>query len=287
MTSATELAPPTALPNDGNRGPRDLIMVVSGTTCVCLTLLAVFGPYLAPHSSTDLDILAAGSGPSAGHLLGTDALGRDILSRLMVGARLSFLGPAFIVAISATVGAAIALAAAWWGGLFDAAVKRVLNIMFAIPAILIAVLAAAVFGLGFWAPVLALSIAYIPYTARVVRSVTLRERNQPYIESLQLAGFSGWQICVRHILPNVLPIVVALATIAFGSALVDFGAISFLGLGVQPPHAEWGLMVSDGRAELLNNQTQQSLSGGLAIVITVVSFNVLGERMARRMGVQL
>lgn len=286
MTTVNEIA---ALPGRfrGRAGARrDPIAIGAGTLCVLLVALAVVGPSLAPHSATDVDILAAGQGPSAEHLLGTDSLGRDILSRLLSGARLSFLGPALIVIVSAGLGTAVALAAAWWGGWFDAVVKRVVNIMFAIPAILIAVLAAAVFGLGFWAPVLALSVAYVPYTARVVRSVALRERTQPYIESLQLAGLSGWQICLRHVLPNVLPIVIALATISFGSALVDFGAISFLGLGVQPPHAEWGLMVSDGRAELLDGQIQQSLSAGLAIVITVVSFNILGERMARRMGVR-
>lgn len=286
MTTVNEIA---ALPARfrGRAGARrDPIAIGAGTLCVLLVALAVVGPSLAPHSATDVDILAAGQGPSAEHLLGTDSLGRDILSRLLVGARLSFLGPALIVVVSAGLGTAVALAAAWWGGWFDAVVKRVVNIMFAIPAILIAVLAAAVFGLGFWAPVLALSVAYVPYTARVVRSVAIRERTQPYIESLQLAGFSGWQICLRHVLPNVLPIVIALATISFGSALVDFGAISFLGLGVQPPHAEWGLMVSDGRAELLDGRVQQSLSAGLAIVTTVVSFNILGERMARRMGVR-
>jgi peptide/nickel transport system permease protein len=286
MTAAADQVASPARGRERRELRHDPLLLLSGSLCVVLVLVASFGSALAPHSPTDVDILAAGQGPSAEHLLGTDSLGRDVFSRLLVGARLSFLGPAFIVVVSATVGTALALASAWFSGLFDSAVKRVLNVMFAVPAILIAVLASAVFGLGFWAPVLALSMAYVPYIARVVRSVAVRECHQPYVESLQLAGFSGWQICMRHLLPNVMPVVIALSTIGFGSALVDFGATSFLGLGVQPPQAEWGLMVGEGRSELLNDQIQQSLAAGLAIVISVVSFNVLGERIARRMGVR-
>jgi peptide/nickel transport system permease protein len=148
------------------------------------------------------------------------------------------------------------------------------------------VLASAVFGAGFWAPVIALTIVYVPYYARVVRSAAVRECAMPYIEGLHLAGLSSWRISTRHILRNVSPMVLAQGTIAFGSALVDFAAVSFIGLGVQPPTSEWGLMVADGRAEILNGAPQQSLTAGACIVVTVVAFNVLGDRLSARTGAQ-
>lgn len=265
-------------------GSVDKVVLVFGTICGLLILMAVFGPLLAPYPPSQTDVLATSQGPSGQHLLGTDSLGRDILSRLLAGARLSFLGPGIIVVVSATAGTALAIAAAWHGGWLDRGLNRILNVMFAVPGILVAVLAAAVFGAGFWAPVLALSLVYIPYVARVVRSAAVRERRMPYVEACELAGLSAWRICTRHILRNVFPIVMALATIGFASALMDFGAMSFLGLGVQPPSAEWGLMVSDGRSELLDGAVQQSLSAGVLIVLTVVSFNIVGERLSSRIG---
>ncbi|MCZ0997538.1 ABC transporter permease subunit [Streptomyces mirabilis] len=185
---------------------------------------------------------------------------------------------------SAGLGTLLALAAAWHGGWVDRLLNRMLTLLFAIPGVLVAVVAAAVFGAGFWAPVLALTLVYTPYVARVVRSVAVRQRQLPYIEALQLAGLSTWRICGRHLLPNVAPILLAQATIGFGSALMDFGAVSFLGLGIQPPEAEWGVMVADGRSEVLDGAVQQSMAAGLCIVISVVAFNVLGERLAQRFG---
>jgi peptide/nickel transport system permease protein len=262
----------------------DPLLLVLSIVCCILALLAVFGPLLAPYPPAQTDILAASQGPSSAHLLGTDSLGRDILSRLLAGARLSFAGPGIIVLVSSILGTAVAVTSAWIGGAFDSAVKRVLNVVFAVPGILVAVLAVALFGRGFTALVIALSLIYTPYVARVVRSVAATERRRPYIEALRLAGLSAWRICTRHILRNVLPIVLAQATIGFGSALMDFGAMSFLGLGVQPPSAEWGLMVSDGRSEILDGALQQSLSAGIMIVVTVVCFNILGARISSKIG---
>lgn len=283
MTTVTLETAPTQHPWR-RRLPVDRLTLVVGTICSCLVALAVLGPLLAPYPPAQTDILAASQGPTAQHLLGTDALGRDILSRLLHGARLSFAGPGLIVVVSTTMGTAIAIASSWRGGLVDRMTTRVLDVMFAIPGILVAVLAAAVFGAGFWAPVVALSIVYVPYVARVVRSAAVRERRLPYVEACQLAGMSPLRICVRHILRNVAPLALAQATIAFAGALMDFAAVSFLGLGVQPPSAEWGLMVSDGRSELLDGAPQQSLAAGVMVVLTVVAFNVLGERVSRSFG---
>ncbi|MEU2232210.1 ABC transporter permease [Streptomyces vietnamensis] len=258
--------------------------MVSSVLAGLIALLAVIGPWIAPYDADATDVLAASQGPSSAHWFGTDSLGRDILSRALTGARMSLTAAALIVLLSALLGTALAIFSAWHDGWVDRMVNRVLNVMFSVPGILVAVLAAAVFGAGFWAPVLALGIVYTPYMARVVRSVAVQERQRAYVESLQLAGMSSWRICTRHLAVNVRPIVVAQATYGLGAALADFAAVSFLGLGIQPPTSEWGVMVSDGRSELLNGQFQQTLVAGTFIVVTVIVFNVLGAQLSNRSG---
>ncbi|MGI9005472.1 MAG: ABC transporter permease [Streptosporangiaceae bacterium] len=253
-----------------------------GVVLALLVLAALAAPLIAPYPPDQGNILSANAPASAAHLLGTDAVGRDIVSRLIYGARLSLLGPALIIVFATTAGVALAISAVWIGGWYDLVVGRILDLLFAIPGLLVAIIAVAVLGTGLTAPVLALSLAYTPYIARVLRSVALRERQLPYIENCQLVGFSGWAICLRHLLPNVMPLIRAQATLAFGSALVDLAAISYLGLGVQPPTPEWGIMVSDGQSALLNGYPLESISAGLLIVIVVVLVNLLGERFAAR-----
>lgn len=259
---------------------RDPALTVVATLCALIVLVAVCAPLLAPDDPTQTDILHQNLSASGAHLLGTDALGRDILSRLIYGARLSLLGPALVVSSAVGIGTALAIASAWIGGPFDRVVARILDVLFAFPAILLAIVAVAIFGEGLAAPVVALAIAYIPYVARVVRSVALRERHLAYVDAGRSLGFSGFKICVRHILPNVGLMIVAQATIAFASAIMDLAGISFIGLGVQPPASDWGLMVSDGASALLNDHPMETLSAGGAIVITVVLFNLLGERLS-------
>jgi peptide/nickel transport system permease protein len=263
---------------------RDPLLILLVMTCCAILTMAIVGPFVAPYSPDDADILAAGESMSWAHLLGTDALGRDILSRILVGAQLSIAGAAFVVLFSTVLGVCLALTCAWLGGFFDAMIMSALNIVFAIPGLLIAVILSALIGGGFWAPGIALTIVYVPYIARVVRSAALRERQKAYVEACQIAGFSALRINFRHIAPNLAPIILAQATITFGSALMDFGAISFLGLGVQPPQAEWGLMILEGRSELLEGSYQLSLSAGFMIVVTVIAFNMLGERISSRHG---
>lgn len=263
----------------------DRLMLVSGPVCVLMLGIAVLGGVFAPYSADHADFLAISQGPSAQHIFGTDSLGRDILSRALVGARLSLAAPLLIVVASGAIGTALGIASAWLGGWLDRMLNRALNIVFAVPGILVAVIAAAVFGAGFWAPVLAITLVYIPYVARVVRSAAVRECKQPYVEGLQLGGVSALSICSRHVLRNVSPLVLAQMTMGFGSALVDFAAVSFIGLGVQDPTPEWGVMVADGRSEILNGAMQQSLVAGLFIVVTVVAFNIFGDRLSDRFGV--
>ena len=251
----------------------DPVLTLVTVLLLALVVVAVLAPLIAPYPPDQIDILQANQAPSSAHLLGTDSLGRDILSRLIFGARLTFLGPTLIILLATSAGVVLTISAVWLGGLYDRIVSRGLDILFAIPGLLVAVIAA----------VLALALAYTPYIARVLRSVALRERHLAYIEAGVQMGLSGWAICRRHLLPNVMPMVRAQAALAFGAALIDLSAVSYIGLGVQPPAAEWGVMVADGQAALLNGYPWEALSAGIAIVVVVLLVNIAGERLAERL----
>jgi peptide/nickel transport system permease protein len=255
---------------------------LAASIAVLAAFVAVFGPALAPHDPDHIDLSNAYVGSSGDHLLGLDGQGRDILSRLLVGARASLLGPLMVVFIAMTLGVVLAIISAWRGGFVDSSLSSILDVLFAFPGILLAVLAATIFGAGLTSAALALSIAYTPYIARVVRSAAVRERSQPYIASLEVQGHPAMAICLRHLVPNVMPLVVAQATIIFGYAMVDLAAISFIGLGVQPPDTDWGLMVASGQGGALQGYLAEAFAAGLCIVVVVVAFNILGERLADR-----
>jgi len=255
---------------------------VSAVVIGAAALIAVIGPWIAPYDPDTTDGITLQFADAPGHLFGYDANGRDVFSRLLAGARTSMLGPLIVVVASITLGVAIAIAAAWRGGRFDTLVSSALDIAFAFPGILLAILAAAVFGAGLFAAVLVLSLAYTPYIARVVRGSALQERSKPYIAALEVQGMSGWRICARHLLPNVSGVVVAQGTTLFGYAMVDLAAISFIGLGVQPPSADWGVMVFENRQGLAIGKPMPAVLAGLCLIGVVIAFNILGERLAQR-----
>jgi peptide/nickel transport system permease protein len=246
--------------------------------------LAIFGPLIAPHNPdySQLQFQFVGPFKATGYLLGFDSQGRDLLSRLIVGARTSMLGPVLVMLMSMAAGCVIAVVSAWRGGWVDSAIGTVMDIMFAFPAILLAVLTSAVFGAGLLAPTIALAIAYTPYIARVLRSAAVRERAREYISAAEVQGLSTFAICFKHLIPNLGNLVVAQGTLVFAWAMVDLASISFLGLGVQPPTADWGVMVSTGETGVLQGYPLESLSAGLCIVLVVVAVNLLGERMVQR-----
>lgn len=257
-----------------------------GMVAVGILLLAVLGalsaPLIAPYDPTIGSVTQRYLGPSAAHLLGTDQAGRDIFSRLLWGARSSLIGPLIVVCVTAALGTLIALTSVWWGGAVDSLLSRLLDLLFAFPNLLLAMLAIAVFGPGLLTAAFALAIAYIPYTARVIRSTALRERNLPYVRSPELQGITGPTIAVRHLLPNVAPLIVTGATINFGFAMIELAALSFLGLGVQPPQADWGLMVANGQQSLLKGYPAESILAGLCIVLTVASLGYVGDKLGGR-----
>jgi peptide/nickel transport system permease protein len=259
---------------------------VLGHVCAAIILVAilvaVLGPALAPYDPNSLNISNAFQGPRGNHYLGFDGQGRDLFSRLLAGARTSMLGPLLVATLAVVTGSLLAVAAAWIGGWFDTIHSMVLDVLFAFPGILLAVVAAAVFGPGLTSAVCALSIAYLPYVARVLRGAGLRERAQPYVDALSVQGFSAVRICVRHLLPNISSLIVAQATILFGWAMVDLAAISFLGLGVQAPQADWGVMIADGKVGMIEGYKTEAVSAALCIVVVVTAVSFLGERLNER-----
>ncbi len=257
---------------------------VAAVIVVLATLVAVAGPWLTPHDPNLADLASAWIGPTPDHLLGQDAQGRDVLSRILAGARSAMLGPLLIVVICMLAGSALGLVSVWRGGLADATVSAGMNILFAFPGVLLAALAAAVFGAGLWAAVIAMAIAYTPFVARILRSAMLKERHQPYITALEVQGLGAVPICLRHLLPNVFPFMVAQASILFGYAVLDLAVISYLGIGVQPPNPDWGVMISENQAGILLGYPLPALAASACIVAVVVAMNLLGERLLDRAG---
>ncbi len=255
--------------------------VIIGT----MVIVAVIGALIAPHDPTKANVGDSWDGPRGGHLLGFDANGRDLLSRLLVGTRSAMLGPLAVVGLSVIAGVVVAIVSAWRGGRVDALLGGITDMVFAFPGILIAILAATVTGAGIGSAVIALSIAYTPYIARTVRSAALGERGRAYIAALEVQGLSGWMICRRHLLPNVTPLIVAQATVLFGYAMVDLAAISYIGLGVQPPHPDWGAMINENQGGIVQQHPTPVVIVGLVLVAVVVAFNVLGHRLSRRSGI--
>ncbi|MFZ0386340.1 MAG: ABC transporter permease [Solirubrobacteraceae bacterium] len=258
----------------------DVLIGIAAGVLVVVVVVALAAPLLAPHNPNAVNILDPLASASSAHPLGTDAEGRDLLSRLIYGSRSSLLGPTLVVLMAASVGTLLALVSVWFGGWIDELLSRLLDVLFALPGLLLAIVAAAVFGPGLIVCVIALTISYTPYMARLLRGPALKVRGQPYVAASELQGFSAPRIWLRHMLPALRPFIVAQAAVGFGYALIDLAALSFLGVGVQPPTADWGVMVSDGESSILRGAPQEALFASLLIVLTVVALNLIGERLA-------
>jgi peptide/nickel transport system permease protein len=253
----------------------------------CLVLasfvaMAVFAPLLAPYPPDQTDLLLSLAPPSPAHWLGTNQFGQDTFSRIIYGSRTSLIGPLSIVVLSTVFGIVLGLVAGWRGGWIDAGLSRVFDIAFAFPGLLLAILAVALFGKGLAAPVIAMSIAYTPFVARLVRSLVLQAKSRPYVAAYQVLGFGSAYVATRRLLPNIAPTVLAQSTLNFGYAVIDLAALSFLGLGVQPPTPDWGAMINEGRGAVLSGQPLSAIAPAVAIIIVVVAFNVVGEELADR-----
>lgn len=260
------------------------LFLVSAGVLAIVTLAAVFAPVIAPYDPDEVDFLAIYAGPSATHWLGTDGLGRDILTRMMFGARTALLGPLLVVIASTVIGILLGLLAGWRGGWIDALLGRLFDLVFSFPALLIAIMAVALFGKGLTAPVIAMSLAYAPFVARLTRSLVVAERNRPYVAAYRVQGFGGAWIALRRVLPNITPIVGAQSTLNFGYVLAELAGLSFLGLGVQAPAADWGAMINEAQTGIVGGHFLPALVPAIAVVIVVVAVNIIGEELSDRIG---
>ncbi|GAA3653389.1 ABC transporter permease [Nocardioides ginsengisoli] len=247
-----------------------------------LVLVAVLGTWITPHDPNAVSLSDYLGPPSSAHWLGTDQAGRDVLSRLISGARISLLGPLGVVVGSTVLGVAVGVLAAWRGGWVDAVLSRIVELVFAFPGVLLAILVVAVIGPGLIASVVALAVAYTPYMARLTRSFALTERERPYIRALEMQGISSLKVILRHLVPNIAPLVLAQSSLCFGYAMIDLAGLSFLGFGVQAPQADWGSMISEGQSALIQGYPISAVAPGVCIVIAVVCFSLLGEGIADR-----
>lgn len=270
------------------RAPRahrtSLVFGIACGVVAVMTLAAVFAPFVAPYPPDAVDFTAVNAGPSAAHWLGTDGLGRDLLSRLVYGARTALLGPLLVVIGSTIIGMLLGLLAGWRGGWIDAVLGRVFDVLFAFPSLLLAIMAVALFGKGLVAPVIAMSIAYAPFVARLTRALVKAERTRPYVAAYRVQGFGGAWIAFRRVLPNVTPIVGAQSTLNFGYVLAELAGLSFLGLGVQPPTPDWGAMINEAQSGVAGGYFLPAIVPAVAVVLVVVAVNIIGEELSDRIG---
>ena len=241
-------------------------------------LAAVIGPWLVPFDPSAQELALRLSGPSRLHWLGLDELGRDILARLMSGARVSLFVGLVVVSVSASIGAVLGSLAGYYGGIVDDAISRVIDILLAFPGLLLAIALVAVLGPSLTNVALALSvIGWVGY-ARVVRAQVLQAREFEYVTAARAIGAATPRILIRHLLPAALPALTVQATLGMGGAILSEAALSFLGLGVQPPTPSWGAMLNYGRTHVLD-APHLTVFPGLAIALLVLGLNLLGDSL--------
>ncbi len=253
-----------------------LLVTAAGIIVLAVLVCAVFGGLIAPHDPAAQDLMTGLQGPSPDHLLGTDNAGRDIFSRLVIGARHAVVGPLVVAALSALLASAVGLVAGYRGGWVDSALMRGADLLYAFPALVVVIVLIGAIGGSYPAAVLVLALLTWPGDARVVRGATLEQRVLPYVDAAKTLGLSSRRILVRHIWPNVLPLVVTNAFLDFAYSLVALSALSYLGLGVAPGSPDWGLMVSEN-FQLLQANAWAVLAPGVALVLTAAAMNVLGD----------
>ncbi|HET9660780.1 MAG TPA: ABC transporter permease [Thermomicrobiales bacterium] len=244
-----------------------------------LLFLMIFAPWLAPKDPLHGDLASTLKAPGEDFLLGADRNGRDVLSRLIWGSRTALGGAFAVVLISELIGVPIGIVAGYRGGWFDTIISRILDVMLAFPPLLLSLAIVAAFGPSLKNVVISLGVLYVPFIARVVRGVTLVQREMTYSEAAKAMGYPNRRIIFRHILPNCLGPVIVVSTLDLAYAMLDLAALSFLGLGVQPPTPDWGAMLSEGQGVLLTSP-HLSLAAGFMILISVLGFNLLGDGLS-------
>lgn len=251
-----------------------------------LMLIALFGNALAPYDPNSMDMSARFAPPSWAHPLGTDDFGRDTLSRIIMGARVSLQVGLVAVGIAASVGSLLGLVAGYSGRLLDEIIMRAMDVLFAFPAILLAIAILAALGKGVTNAMIAIGIVYVPIFARIARSAVLSIRNEEFVEAARSIGASGPRILFRHIAPNAMAPLIVETTLSLAFAILAEAALSFFGLGTQPPDPSWGRMLSEGRA-YFRQSAWMAIFPGIAIMFTVMGFNFLGDGLRDAMDPRL
>lgn len=239
-------------------------------------LLAVFAPFLAPYDPYQVGVTDALIKPDSSHWLGSDALGRDTMSRLIYGSRTALMVGFLTVGIASVVGVMLGLIAGYFGGFLYSVIMRCIDAVMCFPMLLLALIMAAVLGGGIQNVIIALSVAIIPHYTRVTCGMTLSIRENDYVKAAQLMGARDISVILKHVLPNILHPLLVLMTMQLGSLILAEASLSFLGIGIEPPGAAWGAMVNDGYKHLVRNPVL-SFAPGLAIMMTVFAFNMVGD----------
>lgn len=243
---------------------------------IFLVIIAIIGPYITPYDPNKQIMAEAKQTPSAAHWFGTDNLGRDIFSRIIVGTRVSLFVGIAAVAFSLIIGTVLGSVAGYFGGMLDAVIMRIMDMMLSIPSILLAITLMAAMGKGIDKAIIAIGVVSIPEYARIIRSAILSAKENDYVAAARVIGCSDGRIIFHHILPNVVSSIVVRATLGISGAILDTAALGFLGLGVQPPTAEWGDMLGRVRSMILV-YPHMLIFPGLAITLAVLAFNLFGD----------
>jgi peptide/nickel transport system permease protein len=279
----SEPTSPTPLRRLGIRFARNRTATVGLAWLVVVAAVAITAPLLAPQNPAHLHLGNLNEGPSAAHWLGTDSVGRDLLSRLIYGARVSMQVSGLVVLLAAAAALPIGLVAGYFGRWADGILMRMMDALFAFPPLMLALGTAALLGASLVNASIAIAIPFIPGFARVVRAQVLAVREELFIEASRSIGVGNRRMLVRHVLPNVAsPLIVQIA-VSFGYALLAEAGLSFLGFGVQPPNASWGVMLQNAYAAV-NDKPWPMVPPGLAIALTVLAFNLVGDGLRDALG---
>lgn len=244
-----------------------------------MSVVALLAPWLAPYDALATDYAAMLSAPSGKHWLGTDAFGRDVLSRIIYGSQTALIVGIGTSFIGATLGALIGVASAYFGGRTDMIIQRIMDVVISFPLIILALAVVAILGTGIFNVILAIAVPMIPRCARVVRSSALAVREMPYVDAARAAGYRDSRIVLRHMLPNVMAPYLIMLTAFLGQAILLEASLSFLGLGVQEPVAAWGLMLRGAAIDFAESAPWMAIFPGLAITLAVFAFNLLGDSL--------
>lgn len=251
-------------------------LIVFAGLAAALLLITIFAKYICPYDPYAQDLTQAMQPPSAAHLMGTDTYGRDMLSRVLIGAQTSISSTFALVAIITVFGTVVGIFCGYYGGIIDSVMMRISDVCLAFPGLVFAMAVAAILDGGVRNAVIALALISWPKYSRIARGQTLSIKNLPYMQASQLAGDSVLQMIFRHVLPNIAGPILVTSMLDIGTMMMEIAGLSFLGLGAQPPVAEWGSMMSSGRS-MLQTYPWIVLSPGLAIFVSVVIFNLLGD----------